>query len=65
MPDYIPTEQARDRALAIAADTERLADLMATMPMATDQMLRWRKTLTEIQSAYIGLVRECDRQLGE
>ena len=62
----IPTEQARDRALAIAHDTERLRNLIDTLPPARIDVLNdWRRTLTAIQTEYVQLVRACDRELGE
>ena len=66
MTDRIPTEQVRARALAITHDTERLRNLIDTLPPARiDTLNQWRRTLTAIQTEYVQLVRACDRELGE
>jgi hypothetical protein len=59
-------EQTRDRSLAIAADTERLRNLIETVPPAQIDILhQWRVTLTQIQTHYVQAVREYDRALAE
>jgi hypothetical protein len=53
----------RDRAQAIVHDAERLRNLIDTLPMRTDDMLRWRMALTDMQANYLDLVRACDLNL--
>jgi len=62
----IPTEQARDRALAIAHETERLSNLIVTLPPARIDVLNdWRRTLAKINEHYIHFALACHRELGE
>lgn len=55
--------RTRDRAMSIVHDVESLRRRIETLPVLCDDMARWRKELSNIQDAYIELVRACDRNL--
>jgi len=49
--------------MSIVHDVESLRRRIDTLPVRRDDMARWRKELSNMQDAYIDLVRACDRNL--